>query len=245
MTKTIEIKPLFAAQVKGFNEAKSAIAKFNKEILDLKGEQSEVMSQLRLIKRSEKTEQGGYEVTGKTDEIVAQLNELEQKVEVLRESKKEREIVAEMYQINIDRLVSMALREKIAELPTDKKLNKRHFDKLAAAVQEITGGTVRIVKDGIIRENNLKCYYSSDDRLIHTDNTLYSVIEDDGTMGEKWKTIYQYDIINDVELNAKKVIELEKEKARLEDEMRKIERNISGYRYHNAPEEKPLNEEVK
>ena len=239
MTKTIEIKPLFAAQVKGFNDAKSAIAELNKEISNNQREQSEVVKQLKIIKRSERTAENN------NDKVSAQLKELGEKMAALQDSKKERELVAEMHMTNIDRLIAMALRENIKELPTDKKLNKRHFDKLAAAVQEITGGTVRIVKDGIIRENNLKCYYSSDDRLIHTDNTLYSVIEDDGTMGEKWKTIYQYDIINDVELNAKKVIELEKEKARLEDEMRKIERNISGYRYHNAPEEKPLNEEVK
>lgn len=236
--KTFEIKKFYQAdleiQINACLLAKQSNRELKEELESLNKSIHALINEKLLSKRS-----GEINVA-----VQEQLDAAYSKREKIQYEIRRNDLRKELYMTNIKRVISQTVKSHIDELPRDKKLNKRHFDKMSEKITEQLGVNVNVYKGSGINSTSLQYHLSG--MGIGIDNvsdSYYNALSYENYIQENYKSIYQYDLIHDVEKNVATIISMEQQKEQLERQLRELSENLREYKYHNYPKEAPLNKE--
>ena len=233
--KTFEIKKFYQAdlqvQIKGYEQAQNK----KRELIEKKKNVSSEISELAKMMLSSKR-------SGNIDQqALSKMESLKAGDESIKSEIRKNEIRTEMYRSNLERIILNTVKQHLSELPQDKKLNKRHFDKVAKMVSEQLGIEISINRKSGTWADSVVYYSTVGD--VRISDTIYSVIGGDGFLQDQFKKVYVWDIIHDVEKNVERVVMAEKQISELEEQLEKAKKEMSEYKYHNTINEQPLNRE--
>lgn len=163
------------------------------------------------------------------DVLLEKMQEISKQILEIRQERDIACIREHICQTNLEKIIKLAFESCTDVLPTDKRLNKTHIEKLSKKLQEILSVEIEVHRRSGFFKNDLAIRYNQESIIIN--EIIYSFLDDESKINTnrvKYKSLF---IVENPKANAEKIFEIQKEIEKKEEEIKALKNLESDYQF--------------